>query len=229
MFDTDKNGLVDALELFMTVALLSGMDTIEKLLFAFSVYDFDSCSSLSLDETALLLRSAAKGLSKACPEYTVFSAVADDESIIETYAKLIFEYQTTTVHPVSSAMADRVSLDVFKEYCSTHVIVSSWLNVLASMPSFDNSSGSEKYERAELLLLSSTNTSSLTAPNYAGSAKYPKKEAAVLSEADYKAFQALIPVAIVAEEGVALAILDPIMAPSEEAKAAEGGEKARPA
>jgi Ca2+-binding EF-hand superfamily protein len=61
VFDTDRNGLVDALELFVTVGLLSGMDSVEKLFFVFSVYDFDSRSSLSLEETALLLRSCVNG------------------------------------------------------------------------------------------------------------------------------------------------------------------------
>ena len=63
VFDTDRNGLVDAFELFVTLGLLSGMDSIDKLYFAFSVYDFDSRGALSLEETALLLRSCASGQS----------------------------------------------------------------------------------------------------------------------------------------------------------------------
>jgi len=63
VFDTDRNGLVDASELFVTMGLLSGMDSIDKLYFAFSVYDFDSRGALSLEETALLLRSCASGQS----------------------------------------------------------------------------------------------------------------------------------------------------------------------
>ena len=35
LFDTDKNGIVDALELVMGLALISGMDSIEKVLFSF--------------------------------------------------------------------------------------------------------------------------------------------------------------------------------------------------
>ena len=46
LFDTDKNGIVDALELVVGLALISGMDAIEKVFFSFSVYDFDSRSAL---------------------------------------------------------------------------------------------------------------------------------------------------------------------------------------
>lgn len=38
--DTDNNGLIDALEMMIVLALLSGMDSIEKVYFVFSAYDF---------------------------------------------------------------------------------------------------------------------------------------------------------------------------------------------
>ena len=64
VFDTDKNGLIDALELLITLALSSGMDIVDKLQFVFSSYDFDYSGMLSKEEVSLLLRSAVKGLSK---------------------------------------------------------------------------------------------------------------------------------------------------------------------
>lgn len=64
VFDTDNNGLIDALEMFITLALVSGMDIVDKLQFAFSTYDFDYSGMLSREEVSLLLRSAVKGLCK---------------------------------------------------------------------------------------------------------------------------------------------------------------------
>ena len=64
VFDTDNNGLIDALELLITLALVSGMDVVDKLQFTFSTYDFDYSGMLSKEEISLLLRSAAKGLCK---------------------------------------------------------------------------------------------------------------------------------------------------------------------
>jgi hypothetical protein len=189
-FDTDKNGLVDALELFITIALISGMDTIDKLYFVFSVYDFDSCGSISLDETALLLRSATKGLNKACPEYAVFQAPASNEASIETYAKLIFEFRLT-VATEKTLVNDRASLEVFREYCSTHVIISSWLNVLASMPSFDEVTAA-RFDREELIKMSSTPTAppKPSSTSTLSIARNPKRDNA-LSQTDYVALQAL--------------------------------------
>ena len=49
VFDTDKNDLIDALELFITLALASGMDTIDKISFVFSAFDLGGRDSLSFD------------------------------------------------------------------------------------------------------------------------------------------------------------------------------------
>jgi len=59
--DTDKNGLVDALELMSTLALTSGMDTIEKLHFVFSIFDFSSTGELSQEAAILMIRSVVNG------------------------------------------------------------------------------------------------------------------------------------------------------------------------
>lgn len=64
VFDTDQNGLIDALEMLITLALVSGMDVVDKLQFAFSIYDFDYSGMLSKEEVSLLVRSSVKGLCK---------------------------------------------------------------------------------------------------------------------------------------------------------------------
>ena len=66
LLDTDRNGLIDALEFISTVAALSGMRVLEMLEFILTSYDFDGVSSLSVDEVTLALKSVSTGLCKVC-------------------------------------------------------------------------------------------------------------------------------------------------------------------
>lgn len=66
VLDTDKNGLIDALELSSTIAALSGMRLVEILEFTLTAYDFDGTASLSIDEVTLALKSVSTGLCKVC-------------------------------------------------------------------------------------------------------------------------------------------------------------------
>jgi len=62
--DTDRNGLIDALEFASTVAALSGMKLREILEFILSIYDFDGSQLLSVDEVTLAFKSLSTGLCK---------------------------------------------------------------------------------------------------------------------------------------------------------------------
>eukprot|EP01038_Epipyxis_sp_PR26KG_P009336 gene9336-12580_t len=124
-FDTDNNGLIDALELFITVALVSGMDTIDKIYFAFNAYDFDNVGSLSFDESNLLLRSVVKGLGKASKSSAIFNAPTN--LVIGGYVDLIFK----STNRIDNS---RLQVSEFKSYCSTHPVLSSWLKVVGSFP-----------------------------------------------------------------------------------------------
>ena len=64
VFDTDNNGLIDALEFFGTISSLSGMKLFEILDFTLRCYDFDGSGYLSVDEVTLALKSMATGLCK---------------------------------------------------------------------------------------------------------------------------------------------------------------------
>jgi Ca2+-binding EF-hand superfamily protein len=64
LLDTDKNGLIDALEFVSTVAALSGMRLNEVLEFVLSIYDFDGSQLLSIDEVTLAFKSLTNGLCK---------------------------------------------------------------------------------------------------------------------------------------------------------------------
>lgn len=119
-FDTDSNELIDSLELLIALALASGMDLIEKLLFCFSLYDFDHSGELSTDEVSLLLRTAVFGLKKVC------KIIPPSPEELENTTKLIF------------ADADRsndakLSIYEFQTYCCLHPVVSSWIKYYSSL------------------------------------------------------------------------------------------------
>jgi len=116
VFDTDKNNLIDALELFTTLAVASGMDTIDKISFVFAAFDLGGRESLSFDggsnlylfcnchwrcsilltwnthlilttELTLLLRSCVIGLAKLCPNSAPLQAFPKDA---EAFVPLIY-------------------------------------------------------------------------------------------------------------------------------------------
>lgn len=66
--DTDENELVDALEFLTTMAMVSGLQMHEKVLFVFSAYDFDESDALTIDEMTLAFKSTVTGLCKLSGE-----------------------------------------------------------------------------------------------------------------------------------------------------------------
>lgn len=113
--DTDKNDLVDALELMSTIALLSGMDTIEKLHFVFSIFDFTSKAVLNIDAVTLMMRSVTNGLVKIAP-YRVNPSLAEVDSI-------------------AMLMAPNGSLTVadYQKFCTSDLVITSWLKCYSSL------------------------------------------------------------------------------------------------
>jgi hypothetical protein len=64
VFDTDHNGLVDARELFASIAMLSKASAAEKLDFIHQLYDFSGVGELSRDELVIMFRSVTTGCKK---------------------------------------------------------------------------------------------------------------------------------------------------------------------
>jgi hypothetical protein len=145
VFDTDSNGLVDALELIICISVLSGlkgcvvrglkiidfinasgMDTVDKVNFAFNAYDFESTETLFFDEVTLLFRACARGLKKSCPSQAVFSQVTNAEA--ESYASLFF--QNLQRDPSS----EKINFLEFRSFCCTHPVISSWLKMVSAIP-----------------------------------------------------------------------------------------------
>ena len=103
------------------------MDTVDKVNFAFNAYDFENTESLYYDELTLLFRACLKGLAKACPTQIVFTKPTNEDA--EFYASLFFSSL------LKDKTTDKIAIKEFQSFCNSHPVVSSWLKVLASIPS----------------------------------------------------------------------------------------------
>lgn len=119
-FDSDGNQLVDSLEILIVLALSSGMDTVDKLLFCYGIYDFDKSGELSKDEVSLLIRTAVYGLNKVCK-----IQLPEGEDLEKT-TDLIF---------LDADRSNDMKLSVyeFQTYCCLHPVVSSWMRYYSSL------------------------------------------------------------------------------------------------
>ena len=120
LFDTDENGLIDSLEFLIAMALSSGMDTIDKLLFCFALYDFDQSGMLSYDEIALLLRTTTYGMYKIC------EMELPTPEKLEATTKLIFA-------DIDRNLDSMISQYEFQSYCCMHPVVVSWLRYYSTL------------------------------------------------------------------------------------------------
>ena len=122
VMDTDKNGLIDALEFASTIAALSGMQMREMLEFVLSIYDFDGTQSLSIDEIALAFKSLTNGLCKLADQ------LPPKENDIEHLVAKLFEQCLQTTD--SSVFRIRVSSLI--ESLTSHPDVCSWFAFFGS-------------------------------------------------------------------------------------------------
>jgi hypothetical protein len=65
----------------------------------------------------------------------VFERAASNDSLVDSYAQLILESTTAPTTRASTKTPTTIHIDSFRKYCSTHIIISSWLRALASFPS----------------------------------------------------------------------------------------------
>jgi WD40 repeat protein len=94
------------------------MESKEKVNFIYAAYDFSGAGELSYDESLLLFRSVAKGLSKTCP--------GQAEALFG--AKTIQDVLDTKIDGiVTSAFDGCLTLEGLQAYSSTHPVTSSWL------------------------------------------------------------------------------------------------------
>jgi len=122
LLDTDKNGLIDALEFMSTFAGISGMRFHEIMDFVLKSYDFDGTSVLSIDEVTLALKSMSTGLCK------ISHLSAPREESIEYLVSMMF-------HDIAGADSSRLSsvrISVLVQYLISHPDIKSWFSFFDS-------------------------------------------------------------------------------------------------
>jgi microtubule-associated protein-like 6 len=124
LLDTDKNGLIDALEFMSTMAALSGMRKIEMIDFILTSYDFDGTAELSVDEVTLALKSVTTGLCKVCLVKT------PREEMIEQLVSTM--YSEMTGEESNDSM--RVRINVIVEKLNAHPDVRCWFSYFGNTP-----------------------------------------------------------------------------------------------
>eukprot|EP00941_MAST-03F_sp_MAST-3F-sp1_P000793 g793.t1 len=120
-FDTDDNGLVDALEVLCTFALVSGMSVQKKITFVFESFDFSESGFLSVDEMTLSFKSTLMGLSKMTGEEL------PTEQELEAQAAAAFL-------KADNNNDNRISHREFHLFCNTEREARSWVTMFDSAP-----------------------------------------------------------------------------------------------
>lgn len=127
LLDTDKNGLIDALEFMSTIAAISGMRLLETIEFILTSYDFDSTGELSVDEVTLALKSVTTGLCKLC-----IVKMPREETIEQLVSTMFSEM-------VGNEASDmmRVRINVIVEKLLAHPDVRCWYSYFGNTPQVD--------------------------------------------------------------------------------------------
>jgi microtubule-associated protein-like 6 len=127
LLDTDKNGLIDALEFMSTIAALSGMRLLETIEFVLSSYDFDSTGELSVDEVTLALKSVSTGLCKLC-----LVKMPREETIEQLVSTMFSEMAGSEASDMM-----KVRINVIVEKLLAHPDVRSWYAFFGNTPQAD--------------------------------------------------------------------------------------------
>lgn len=125
VLDTDRNGLIDALEFASTVAALSGMRLQEILEFILSIYDFDGSQLLSIDEVTLAFKSLTNGLCK------LTGLLPPKEEAIEHLVTRLFSDCSDS----DDTDLIRLRVGVLSEGLTSHPDIRSWFSYFGS-PTF---------------------------------------------------------------------------------------------
>ena len=114
--DTDENLLVDALEVLVTLAMLSALEIREKANFCFTCYDFDESGEITIDEMILLLKSCASGLCKLSTRVQL-----PEEAKLEQLAQEAFR-------KIGKSDDVKITRDEFVTYCTSTPEIVAWYN-----------------------------------------------------------------------------------------------------
>ena len=89
------------------------MDTIEKLHFVFSIFDFSSSAELNAEAAALMIRTVVSGLNKVA----VFLDNPTQEQVDKAAALMI----------ASAANPNSLTIAEYQKYCTSDLIFTSWI------------------------------------------------------------------------------------------------------
>lgn len=84
IWDTDKNGVIDALELFSGLIIFSDAKFEDKLRFLFDIFDFNELSSLSIVDLELMITSCCNATFKMLG---ISESEVNEEDITEFLSK----------------------------------------------------------------------------------------------------------------------------------------------
>lgn len=120
-FDTDRNGLVDALEFLTTFAVTSGLSLVDKVKYTFRCYDFDESNELTVDEMTLSLKSTLTGLAKLSGEEP------PDPLELEDIAQQAFD-------KADKNKDSKITFEEYQEFATTNPEVLAWINYYDDPP-----------------------------------------------------------------------------------------------
>ena len=116
LFDTDKNGLVDALEVIAAFTMLSAMSMKDKMDTIHSLYDFNGTGTVTVDELTILLRTVASGTGKL------------DKGIVTPSTREMEELSKWAFKKANLDSDADVSKADFDDFCLTNPTVRSFLD-----------------------------------------------------------------------------------------------------
>jgi hypothetical protein len=122
----------------------------------------------------------------------VFERAARNDSLVDSYAQLILESTpstpTETTTKTTKTPTPTIHIETFRKYCSSHIIISSWLRALASFPSSLQLEGGDNHRFTDnLLSLSSNSVTNNSGINHPPPAAKDLRADRALSEADHQA------------------------------------------
>jgi len=106
VFDTDRDGRVDLIEVLSAYILLSIGPVRAKVTTLFSMFDFQGVGDLNFHEIALLFNAVLRGMAKVCEGQVV--QLGQDEC--EFFVRTLFDHQRVFY-------SDRVRLDQVLQWC----------------------------------------------------------------------------------------------------------------
>ena len=130
-FDTDRNNLVDAIEVFDTIALCAtDLPLMARVRLIFMFHDENEDENLSWDELEMMINSTQRGMSKMTGNNIVTAHV---DSLVSTIQSTL--EKSTSVHTQTSRSTNTMSInrEDWCVFCKFNVEVQSYFKAIAAL------------------------------------------------------------------------------------------------